>query len=85
MLNPSSVPADPTGNFVIETLTSTNFIVSQGKMANSDVTNIQPQPVDIKINRTSAYLGQINDYTITFSTVNTIPANGFIRVVFPTD
>ena len=84
MKNPSTV-ATLTGQFLIETLSSDNFIVSQGKLDNSLVSAIQPEPITATITRSSAFMAAVNDYKLSFAIVNQIPAGGFIRVIFPVD
>ncbi|CDW89223.1 UNKNOWN [Stylonychia lemnae] len=85
MKNPASVPLTQTGQFVLESISSSNFIVSQGKLDHSKVTNILPEPIVANITRSSPYMAAVNDYRVWFETINTIPTGGYIRVIFPID
>lgn len=83
--NPSVVTAI-TGNFTIETLSSTDFVVSQGTIDNSLVTQVLPEPfTTYSVQRSSLYMMADSEYRVSFQIVNPVPSGGFFRVIMPVD
>jgi hypothetical protein len=83
--NPSTVTAI-SGNFTIETLSSSDFVVSQGTIDNARVTQVLPEPFTThSVQRSSLYMMADSDYRVSFQIVNPVPQGGFFRVVMPAD
>jgi len=84
VVNPPSVK-DLTEDFTIRTTDSSNNIIDEGTEPVDDVGAILPAIISATVTRQSILLSIATTYTVQVTTVNDIPADGYIRIVIPLD